>query len=41
MGVFNVMPGVAHFAHIGGMLAGFLLIRYWHAVRMARDSERR
>jgi membrane associated rhomboid family serine protease len=21
--------GVAHFAHLGGMLAGFLLIRYW------------
>ncbi len=22
-------PGVAHFAHLGGMLFGWLLIRYW------------
>ena len=21
--------GVAHFAHLGGMLGGFLMIRYW------------
>ncbi|HEY5613823.1 MAG TPA: DUF1751 domain-containing protein, partial [Lysobacter sp.] len=25
----NTMPGVAHFAHLGGMLFGWLLIRYW------------
>jgi membrane associated rhomboid family serine protease len=29
MGVTNVMPGVAHFAHLGGMLGGYLLIWYW------------
>ncbi len=29
MGITNVMPGVAHFAHLGGMLFGWLLIRYW------------
>lgn len=29
MGITNTMPGVAHFAHIGGMLFGWLLIRYW------------
>ena len=29
MGVTNTMPGVAHFAHLGGMLFGWLLIRYW------------
>ena len=31
MGVFGYEQGVAHFAHIGGMLGGFLLIRYWRA----------
>lgn len=29
MGVTQTMPGVAHFAHLGGMLFGWLLIRYW------------
>ena len=28
-GVVGVMDGIAHFAHLGGMLFGFLLIRYW------------
>lgn len=28
-GVSGAMPGVAHFAHIGGMIGGFLMIRYW------------
>ena len=28
-GVSGAMPGVAHFAHLGGMLGGFLKIRYW------------
>ncbi len=25
----NSFDGVAHFAHLGGMLGGFLMIRYW------------
>ena len=29
MGITNTMPGVAHFAHLGGMGFGWLLIRYW------------
>lgn len=29
MGVFGTGQGVAHFAHLGGMLAGFLLLTYW------------
>jgi len=29
MGIGNIMPGVAHFAHLGGGLFGFLLIYYW------------
>lgn len=29
MGFTGWQPGVAHFAHLGGMLFGWLLIRYW------------
>lgn len=29
MGMTGTMPGVAHFAHLGGMAFGFLLIQYW------------
>jgi membrane associated rhomboid family serine protease len=28
-GVTGTVSGVAHFAHLGGMLGGFLMIRYW------------
>jgi membrane associated rhomboid family serine protease len=28
-GITGTMSGVAHFAHLGGMLFGFLLIQYW------------
>ncbi len=28
-GVTGTMPGIAHFAHLGGMLFGLLLILYW------------
>lgn len=28
-GVSGTMPGVAHFAHLGGMLFGWLVLRYW------------
>jgi len=28
-GTTGSMPGIAHFAHLGGMLTGWLLIRYW------------
>jgi len=31
MGIFGYERGVAHFAHIGGMVGGYLLIRYWRA----------
>ncbi len=34
LGVFQSNQGVAHFAHLGGMAAGFLLIRYWRAQRL-------
>jgi membrane associated rhomboid family serine protease len=29
LGVSGLQPGVAHFAHLGGMLFGWLMIRYW------------
>jgi len=29
MGVTGTQAGVAHFAHLGGMLGGFALIEYW------------
>lgn len=29
MGVTGTQAGVAHFAHLGGMLGGYLLIQYW------------
>jgi membrane associated rhomboid family serine protease len=29
LGFSGNIPGVAHFAHLGGMLFGFLLLRYW------------
>jgi len=28
-GTTGWMPGIAHFAHLGGMLGGFLMLRYW------------
>ncbi len=32
-GVTGTMPGVAHFAHLGGMLGGALCILYWRTRR--------
>jgi membrane associated rhomboid family serine protease len=29
LGIFATNQGVAHFAHLGGMAAGYALIRYW------------
>ena len=35
LGVFGTQQGVAHFAHLGGMAAGYLLILYWrHGPRL-------
>jgi membrane associated rhomboid family serine protease len=33
MGITSTMSGVAHFAHLGGMATGFVLIRYWQSQR--------
>jgi len=32
-GVSGATPGIAHFAHLGGMLFGFLLLTYWRRGR--------
>jgi membrane associated rhomboid family serine protease len=32
-GISGTMSSVAHFAHLGGMLFGFLLIVYWRGKR--------
>lgn len=29
LSIHNLQDGVAHFAHLGGMLAGFLLVLFW------------
>jgi membrane associated rhomboid family serine protease len=31
LGITQTAQGVAHFAHLGGMATGFVLIRYWQA----------
>ncbi|GFE79397.1 rhomboid family intramembrane serine protease [Steroidobacter agaridevorans] len=36
MGVTQTASGVAHFAHLGGMATGFVIIRYWRARARAR-----
>ena len=33
MGITQTASGVAHFAHLGGMATGFVMIRYWRAQR--------
>jgi len=37
LGVTGSQAGVAHFAHLGGAIVGFLLIQYWRAQRR-RDA---
>jgi membrane associated rhomboid family serine protease len=31
MGITGTAQGIAHFAHLGGMATGFVMIRYWQA----------
>ena len=33
LGFSGLAPGIAHFAHLGGMLFGYILLRYWARVR--------
>jgi membrane associated rhomboid family serine protease len=41
LGVTQTMSGVAHFAHLGGMATGFVMIRYWQAQRRRPPPPRR
>jgi membrane associated rhomboid family serine protease len=34
-GVFGTDQGVAHFAHLGGMIGAYLTLRHWHRHRRA------
>jgi membrane associated rhomboid family serine protease len=34
MGITQTNQGVAHFAHLGGMATGFVLLRYWRTRRL-------
>ena len=31
LGITQTLQGIAHFAHLGGMATGFVLIRYWRS----------
>ena len=33
LGVSGNAPGIANFAHLGGMAFGYLMLRYWSAPR--------
>ena len=39
-GITGTQAGVAHFAHLGGMLFGFLLIQYWRGKLPVRPGRR-
>jgi membrane associated rhomboid family serine protease len=34
-GVVGTRAGIAHFAHLGGMLGGYIVLRYWNRKRTA------
>jgi len=36
LGVTGSQAGVAHFAHLGGMIGGYALLRYWRGARPGR-----
>ena len=36
LGITGREPGVAHFAHLGGMIGGFALILYWRSQQLKR-----
>jgi rhomboid family protein len=40
MGVTGTQTGVAHFAHLGGMAGGFVLIQYWRGRLPIRPGRR-
>jgi membrane associated rhomboid family serine protease len=41
LGVLSPQGGVAHFAHLGGMLGGYVMLRYWRGQPPFRRGGRR
>ncbi|KRA53262.1 hypothetical protein ASD77_00745 [Pseudoxanthomonas sp. Root65] len=41
LGFTGLQPGVAHFAHLGGMVFGWLMIRYWRGQPPFRRGPRK
>jgi membrane associated rhomboid family serine protease len=38
LGVTGTQAGVAHFAHLGGLIGGFALLSYWRGTRRRRSA---
>lgn len=41
LGVTGTQAGVAHFAHLGGMIGGFIMLRYWQMTAALRRRDPR
>ena len=41
LGVTGTQAGVAHFAHLGGMIGGFIMLRYWRLSAAIRRRDPR
>ncbi len=41
LGVTGTQAGVAHFAHLGGMIGGFIMLRYWRVSAAIRRRDPR
>ncbi len=41
LGVTGTQAGVAHFAHLGGMIGGFIMLRYWRITAAMRGRNPR
>jgi membrane associated rhomboid family serine protease len=39
-GITGAMPGIAHFAHLGGLVGGLLLLRHWRRQDRAANYDR-
>ena len=39
-GLTGAQSGVAHFAHLGGMIFGFVLIQYWRGKLPVKPGQR-
>jgi membrane associated rhomboid family serine protease len=38
LGITGTNQGIAHFAHLGGMVAGYLMLRTWRPARPLRGG---